>query len=177
VDHTLLTVGGYVLTAILAVLAFFLKKALSDVEDEAKETKLDMDRRTAKFYEELKERDKKNDTLYQSFDTKLTNLAHEYDVKLAEFHKNIGQKIDDFKEKVSEEKDQQNHTSSAADLRLEDKVETIKKDLSDTKIRVAERYVTREDFIRESTILETRITSTRKAIESLDETLRRQVEG
>jgi len=155
-----LALAGYGATLVLGIVSFLIKRELNRTETDLKEIREEISTKTEKFFEELKERDQKIESVQKEYGEKLTN-----------FHQKIGERIDHFHKEQRDARDSSKHEIDLKDEKLERKTAQLEREFLDFKAQAVEKYVSKVEFIRESTVLETRISNTKKAVEDLDANL------
>jgi chromosome segregation ATPase len=168
----ILGVVGFLAGTVVAVLGFFLKRTVDSNDKAIGELKNDLKGAGDKRAEDIKE--------YQN---KIDALRAQYDAKLEKHEEKIGERLDKHAEDVARGKSASHHDIDLESEKLWKEVTTVRerltealrqleKDFLEFKGSVRGTYVSREDFIRESTQLESRIVATRRTLEGLDEVLK-----
>jgi chromosome segregation ATPase len=168
----ILAVVGFLATGAVAVISWFSRRAIDSNDEAIKELK--------SKYETLQT--KRSDDL-AAYQNKVEALRSEYETKLQRHYEKIGERLDGHAESVSRAKFESIHDIGSesdkirkeiADLRdkVESKIRDLERELMTFQGRCSSLYVSKEDFIRESTQLETRIVATRRTLEGLDDALK-----
>jgi hypothetical protein len=166
-----ISIVAIVATLVIGVLGWLLSRVVSNNDDDI-----------TKLGDALKEEIGKRDTLRESFEEKLEAAKKAFEDKLERFYDKVGARIDD----IPNDRPPSFHDINVADHqnrealdRLRDKFENALKELErtvyDFKGYVSGNFVNKQDFIRESTLLEQRILATKRTIEGLDDTLKSYV--
>ena len=98
-------------------------------------------------------------------------VRKEYEGKLESFQSGIGQRLDRISGDATRAVLDSSHDLQARDsTRI--KVENLQRELLEYKTKVASEFVSKESFIRESTLLDSRITTTNRTLDGIDILLR-----
>jgi hypothetical protein len=165
----LVSIAGFVAVTAIGIIGYFLKRTVDSNDTRIKALE---DSQT----EDLKE-----------FQKKIDRIRSDFEGKIERFQERIGAKFDKATEDYSRTRSASYHDIDSGDEklrqdlsnfrdRIESKISSLEREFLEFKGNMKASFVSREDFIRESTLLETRIVATRRTLEGLDEVLKGYVE-
>ena len=164
--------GGLLVSLVVTVLGFFLKRAVSSNDSAINGLQSELKDLTNTYQSQ-------RTTDIVSYQSKLDELRKLYEERLARTQERIGDRLDKHAEQVS-----RNRLDSISDvdagkgdirrelMGLREKVEELLREHLEFKGHIKGTYVSKEDFIRESTKLEGRIVATKRTLETIDEVLK-----
>ena len=130
---------------------------------------------------DLKAEREKREGLRDQYEEKLEEAKKVFEDKVEKFYDKVGGRLDDLSNR---ERPPSLHDMHFSEQELRNQMDRLREDLRNQERAFLEfkgfcqsNFVNRQDFIRESTLLETRITSTKRTIESLDSTLQGYLQG
>jgi len=167
---TIISIVTGVITILLSIIAFFFKRELDNKDKDIREIK-----------EDQKEQRKRDED-------KREDLRKEYEEKLSDFHDKIGSRIDGFATDHARGREASSHDIHEGDSRLRKEFEELRRELQADLKRVereflefkgfaSSHYVNRQDFIRECTLLESRVVATKRTLDGLDGILKEYLGG
>jgi hypothetical protein len=175
----IISAAGFVAVSVLGILGWFLRRWVSS-NDRAIQGQAVEIQSLREALEEQKEKDNdKREELRKDYEEKHEKLRDAYDARLREFQTNIGNRFDYVQQEQLRNKSASHHDIdlSSEKLRndlsaLREKLEQHLREFATFKGEIRATYVSREDFIRDSTILESRIVATRRTLEGIDDVLK-----
>ena len=168
----LIAVAGFLATAVLSIVAFFMRRTLTENDKDIAELKGNLTAANNKRAED-----------FQLYQDKLDKLRADYEAKLERFHERVGARIDKANEDFTRGRSSSHHDIDLGDEKLRNDLNSLREKV-EHRLSVLERefaewkgtsratFVSKEDFIRESTQLEARIVATRRTLEGVDEVLK-----
>jgi uncharacterized phage infection (PIP) family protein YhgE len=99
------------------------------------------------------------------------------EIRVREAITEIQHTISALKDEVERRGSDSSHDLSATETKMERRVSELERQFNEWRLTSAEKYVSKSDFIRESTVLESRVSNTKRAVESLDSLLKSYLGG